>query len=705
VLLLVAMTALWLLSLVPIPAFQEAVQRLQRGVAGTVGDSYVLRARPIPAAAIIGQVRRFLGWVAKDSARVAIVAHSQGAAIADLALQGDLDGLLDKKALQLITFGSGLRKLEELRQLDKSGKKLGYATIAGAAVALVGLNLLGVLPIEPILTDAPALGWGGLFIGFLFWVGDMADSARGLHFRTEDFRPSRRFGKRLRWYDFYASSDPVPNGPLFDADETPDYLKNRIQEVHNRCSNLTDHTTYWENEEQFVAGAACALGEAVGVNFREMRPGDPVRLRVAKRRREWRVGWLGLARTCTTIATAGLLVALGLAGQLLVLGEELQRGLSKLATNTGLLTGEWMKLPSLQEWSDVTQWSAGAAVLLAGWLAYLLEYACWRRWNRREVNAFFRREDFRLGGLPMVMFLIATFVVLDAAIFAMVISLPRPEGIPPRDLVQVLARLEIPAVLGFIWFMARALVVGKPTGFLAQKPVTRSELVWEAMKEGGLGGVLAAFLAALFVVPLLIYTPLFDDHLEPVGLMGWLSLAAASLLPIGLIHWLGPRVKKTAYGRSAAGSPRITLATLMREKDPVRAARILIGEGQRLLGERARILEAKQHPEAEVDEEIREEDVDHDLRRLVMVSMLFAEDLTERNPSLAAEVLSVPAQVSPEAALLLAELIAGRDPARARKVLEPHATQNAAARRALDKLPPPGAAAASPKAPPAEVKN
>ena len=89
-LLLAALAVLIPTALLPIPQLRELLLTLQLKIASTLGDSYMLVSRPIEAASIVGQVRRDLEWLAKHCNVVAVVAHSQGGAVAHKALQRDV---------------------------------------------------------------------------------------------------------------------------------------------------------------------------------------------------------------------------------------------------------------------------------------------------------------------------------------------------------------------------------------------------------------------------------------------------------------------------------------------------------------------------------------------------------------------------------------------------------------------------------------
>src|SRR5262249_38663532 len=97
---------------------------------------------PIEAASIVSQVRRNIAWLADRCNAIVIVAHSQGGAIAHMALQGDTP----PKLCLLFTFGSGLKKLEQLKYLLSTGKtylRSGVFTVFAFPVFSVCLLWLG----------------------------------------------------------------------------------------------------------------------------------------------------------------------------------------------------------------------------------------------------------------------------------------------------------------------------------------------------------------------------------------------------------------------------------------------------------------------------------------------------------------------------------------------------------------------------------
>ena len=91
-------------------------------------------------------------------------------------------------------------------------------------------------------------------------------------------------GGATEWQDFWATSDPVPNGPTRFVAVS--------HEVHNRASLFTDHSHYWSNQEEFCPGVLGYLLERTGGEFAKERPragGE------RKRRIRYRVGARALA--------------------------------------------------------------------------------------------------------------------------------------------------------------------------------------------------------------------------------------------------------------------------------------------------------------------------------------------------------------------------------------------------------------------------
>ena len=268
-------------GLVPIPSVRRALLNIQLRMAATVGDSFVLLARPIEAASIVSAVRRDLQWMASKCSEVVVVAHSQGGAVAHLALRGTVPCELKL----LFTFGSGLRKLEEARELMRSTASFGLSSVA-TSIALFVLLLCTTLVFVAIVENLPLrpanIGVLLVFsvIAAAVFVAGIRDHLRGIRLPELERWIKWLDDKKLRWTDCYATADPVPNGIVAAA------AKERTLKVCNRSSMLSDHTSYWINLDEFVSSLYAEISQS--------RSKDPLRIekplieRIAKRRR-WRV--------------------------------------------------------------------------------------------------------------------------------------------------------------------------------------------------------------------------------------------------------------------------------------------------------------------------------------------------------------------------------------------------------------------------------
>src|SRR5262249_22244674 len=124
------------LAVIPIPKLRRGLSGLLLALTGSIGDSYVLIANPVQRAAAVSRVRRDLEWLARRCPHVAVVAHSQGAAIVHETLRRPQP----PDVRLFVSFGSGLAKLEELSFVKTTRPTQFRLTqiailVAGAAIA------------------------------------------------------------------------------------------------------------------------------------------------------------------------------------------------------------------------------------------------------------------------------------------------------------------------------------------------------------------------------------------------------------------------------------------------------------------------------------------------------------------------------------------------------------------------------------------
>ena len=460
-------------GMIPIPAVRSFMEKIQRTLTGSVGDSLVLLKSPIQKASILNQVGKDLGWVSPQCHRVAIVAHSQGAAIAHEALRRETP----ENTRLFITFGSGLQKLWELRTLLQSSGKTWKPWLVFAG--LIGLLFATFFSLKPFIVF-----FGGIFIftlvlglylGFVGKIKKLIKTNLGLKEKLERYRglidntltgvgmfifflsvgafgyfqdkyfpwdPSwlfyltngsivlfiigitslwKKFPKNLsefklapsvRWVDFFASADPVPNGPLFQSSPSP--ISNDVSgEIHNRGSIVTDHTTYWGNHDGFIGHIALEVARLSQIPLDDLTPKDKACLEKGRARRMWRVGMLRAARS-GVIVLAGLLpwclwddLTTALFGWY---WDQTVMGLANFVVKyTVILPPPPIWLPGI----------CGLWVVLFLWYETL--YAIWRWWEAREFKHFFARDDYGVwdGAFRTFLFLLLAGIALSLAILFM----------------------------------------------------------------------------------------------------------------------------------------------------------------------------------------------------------------------------------------------------------------------------------------------
>ena len=449
---LAVMFAFYPLVLLPIPALRTFAAAVQRLLTATLGDSYVLVTSPVRRAAILSRIRRDLEWMAPKCEQIAIVAHSQGAALIYLLLQqttsaitqgpGEKDAqapLWLEKLKLLFTFGSGLRKLAEMQRIQAPGS--GFVWMYGPFAVLGPLSVLSLIGSISNGTASPFSVLVSLFLvlmaGLAIYGFAHGTAVSELDYWTTEFRDLLS----LEWTDHYASADPVPNGSLIDKDYP------RAVRVFNRGSFITDHTSYWQNEDQFISSVVASLGKLNGGTFEEFLGTPQPRMQRAVKLRRLRVLYLTCARWLM-LAAGGVAVATHTAEW------------SLLMQWVGQKVASWAVavLPSELSWPVAVTAKPTPAIVAetAGWLAALaaihyVVFLMWRWWESEEVDRFFAgtpREN-RDPSKKMVAFLAASVAPL-----AFTLSLCLPESLGDRGNALFFVSFGLLVVAGFVYLNA-----------------------------------------------------------------------------------------------------------------------------------------------------------------------------------------------------------------------------------------------------------
>lgn len=401
---------LLVVGLLPIAGIRSAVLRVQRMMTGVVGDSMMMINSRTHEGAMTSRVVAAVDFVrAQGCERVAVLAHSQGAAIAKEAFSKSNSPRVDC----LVTVGSGINKLEHLkdtaarstwswlppifllavfavsfRVLDdlrtgriSAAQLLGYSVgvaVVFIVVALIANRLESASGPPPIVFLATPILLG-LLPGTVQWLLVMLALlgviallvASQMTERQVEVEPGFEDNVR-RWIDVYAHSDPIPNGATYTAPESGPLEI----EVHNLDSVLRDHTYYARASDD----ALTAIGELL-LQICEGTANPFVRSEVARRaagRRRWRVACLRFVRWLVSVA-----IALGVFANYQHL-EPLGRWVYRSAGQP--LPDQW--IPMLADSQGAAFKCLGAVlIVLAGLATYYVLFGVWRTWTEPPYPA------------------------------------------------------------------------------------------------------------------------------------------------------------------------------------------------------------------------------------------------------------------------------------------------------------------------------
>jgi hypothetical protein len=320
VLLSAVLLALALAALLPIPRIAAAVRWVVVRLSAILGDSYLLAHCPVQFAAMRERVAADLRWLQQRCDTVAVVAHSQGAAIAHQVLQ---DAGPDGGVRALVTMGQGISKLHLLQRMDwnpaghraawrsrlfvVTGLLLAGLPAVGVVAGRLGVAALRVLDAAAVYPPQIAVGLAIPAFGVWYAVrtnGGQVDLDLAL-------QPA---SSGLTWTDYYASADPVSNGRLMprqlaapgegsSRNAGADGLPVAYHEVYIKGSLLSDHDSYLANQDQVLPWL---LNDLVAAAYAPARTGQSrpalvwdEDIRLARHRRRHLIDWLIAVRALT----------------------------------------------------------------------------------------------------------------------------------------------------------------------------------------------------------------------------------------------------------------------------------------------------------------------------------------------------------------------------------------------------------------------
>lgn len=376
ILLQVSVLLLSLLALLPIPFVRNALSGVLLAITGVLGDSFVLVESDLQRSAIVSKTRATLRWLARRCETVVVVAHSQGAAVAHHVLRDPEP----RNVATLLTFGSGLAKLEELQQIRGNRPAARFVPLLFLAVALIVYR--GLVQGRDELANFGLMFLGTLLLfAFMLVYYSIRDHWNHFSDLTErlDLTSDR---PNIRWWDVYSTHDVVPNGSLGALPRYESF------EVVNFRSRVSDHTSYWLNRCGFIPIVVRAIADAASLTI--IGPRQEERLKqgdAAHRRAVWCsiiVGW------ATWLAAALLFVLYW--DTLFAQGTKLWKVLERLNLTDVVLKFSRalaVLIPSLSTRTagDTALRLTGAAVPLIGIFVYRLAYGpLWRWWDASALR-------------------------------------------------------------------------------------------------------------------------------------------------------------------------------------------------------------------------------------------------------------------------------------------------------------------------------
>lgn len=389
---LASLTAVSVLNLVPLEVARSLSAKIQRLLAATLGDSFLFSTSAVTEAAVLTRVQEDLARLAAGCRKVAIVAHSQGAAVSYRLLQRlQREQTTPANLVQLVTYGSGLRKLYDL----KHDRDLARLTLYGWMAAGLSAALLLIF-VE--LIQAPS--WG---LAFALPIPTVLMTILVVITSVRMERPRALASLSVEWLDLYASRDPVPNGPIDvrfwrKARETGKKLPDSV-EVFNEHSLVHDHTTYWSGgQDDFTARVVRQLAELAGFSATF----QPDAEWLASQSKGKRGRTLLLAGFRIGALVAGVSMLLWQPGTLAGAGRAVAGFMSSALDDLEDIPG-WIR--SGLEWLAEQPLLLGCLCLTFGlYLVYLIGRLGWNSWHRRSVRGFFRRRTPRFAGFGAVLF-------------------------------------------------------------------------------------------------------------------------------------------------------------------------------------------------------------------------------------------------------------------------------------------------------------
>jgi len=415
--LLIQLLVLLLVPMSLIPPLYRVVAPVQRWISGVIGDTYVLLTSRFQFQSMVSKVGEDLKWLGKRCDVVAVLAHSQGAAIAHEAVR-QAEG---SKVERLITFGSALSRLKALRHVMEHAR--GMLT----ASSLVTLSALVLAALYLWNLDRGGDSILYTIMGIWSLAVLLALSAYLMPFTLKDINEQCHeqqgfaLAQSIKWEDYYATDDPIPNGRMYPVGR---YVS-ESREVHNEANVLTDHATYWRNLDEFGCSVLYSLMQVTGGAFAECLV-DPRNLHLASQRRTRHVRYRVATRLAAIVGASSAVFQhpvvkegvpvpgalspwlgwmAGLVNWVISLVEDV---VGIVASTLNVFEGP-VNVPRLPVAVTVLSWPVLCTLIALSW--YVLGSAILSRWAKAETENHFRTSGTSRAAWPRQIWWMALVVL------------------------------------------------------------------------------------------------------------------------------------------------------------------------------------------------------------------------------------------------------------------------------------------------------
>jgi hypothetical protein len=362
---------------------------------------YVLVQSHLQEAALQSRLLWHLRWLREQGCQtICVVAHSQGAALTDRCRRDHPEAFTQTP---IFSFGSGASKLAFVQwflERRSASTLLAWATLPALLLSMVipyslirFVQEFRVIPGEPlwVLSLRVLLNFN-FGITWIVLILTAVVILLGIALKSMDEAPD--FSVKLREIDreYRASADMVPSIEMNESQ----------QMVTNFNSVLLDHTSYWQNLDEFVGSLVLELARCSEMPLLGAAEAN----KSAAVQRAWRVRWLSRVRVFAIALSVPILLGVWLPS---IPSPRLEPTvLASLLGFMGENNSLDLKAPAI---ATVFQNLPGLALILCGYIALV---QAWKWREKEDLKNYFSRTPYRTlhAGNLCSWFLLGLFIEL-----------------------------------------------------------------------------------------------------------------------------------------------------------------------------------------------------------------------------------------------------------------------------------------------------